>query len=279
VAGTNSSRDGVTGGPAIILVEPQLGENIGTAARAMMNCGLDDLRLVRPRDGWPNDKAVSAASGADRVLATARLYPTVEAAIGDLAHVYASTARDRYMVKRELTPRRAAEEMRGFLTAGGEPCGVLFGPERTGLVNDHIALADTVITVPLNPAFSSLNLAQAVMIIGYEWYTASIEARPEHLHTGHSRPADKAELLRFFEHFEEALVESGFLRHPDKRPSMTRNLRNLFQRAQCTEQELRTLHGIVTAFMGPRQRADGGTASPPPQSQRKPGPTEPHPEC
>src|SRR5690242_10305575 len=142
MAGTNSSREAAQGGPAIILVEPQLGENIGTAARAMMNCGLDDLRLVRPRDGWPNDKAVAAASGADRVLAGARLYPDVEAAIGDLAHVYASTARDRYMVKRELTPRRAAEEMCGFVAAG-EPCGVLFGPERTGLVNDQIALADT----------------------------------------------------------------------------------------------------------------------------------------
>jgi tRNA/rRNA methyltransferase len=255
MAGTNSSRDGVAGGPAIILVEPQLGENIGTAARAMMNCGLDDLRLVRPRDGWPNDKAVSSASGADRVLAKARLYPTVGAAIGDLAHVYASTARDRYMVKRELTPRRAAEEIRGFLAAA-EPCGVLFGPERTGLVNDDIALADTVITVPLNPAFSSLNLAQAVLLIGYEWYTADTEPQSERLHTGHSRPADKAELMRFFDHFEEALVESGFLRHPDKRPSMTRNLRNLFQRAGCTEQELRTLHGVITAFMGPRKRAD-----------------------
>ena len=255
MARTTSSRNGVTGGPAVILVEPQLGENIGTAARAMMNCGLDDLRLVRPRDGWPNDKAVAAASGADRVLDKARLYPSVEAAIGDLVHVYASTARDRYMVKRELTPRRAAEEMRGFLSAG-EACGVLFGPERTGLVNDDIALADTVVTVPLNPAFSSLNLAQAVLLIGYEWYTARTDPSPEHLHTGHSRPADKAELLRFFDHFEEALVESGFLRHPDKRPSMTRNLRNLFQRAQCTEQELRTLHGIITAFMGPRKRAE-----------------------
>ena len=276
MAGTNSSRDGVTGGPAVILVEPQLGENIGTAARAMMNCGLDDLRLVRPRDGWPNDKAVAAASGADNVLAKARLYPSVEAAIGDLAHLYASTARDRYMVKRELTPRHAAEEMRGFV-AGGEPCGVLFGPERTGLVNDHIALAEAVLTVPLNPAFSSLNLAQAVLIVGYEWFTAKTTPRPEHLHTGHSRPASKEELLRFFEQFEEALVDSGFLRHADKRPSMTRNLRNLFQRAQCTEQELRTLHGIITAFMGPRRRSASPSSLA--QSRRKPGPTEPHPEC
>jgi tRNA/rRNA methyltransferase len=253
MAGTDSSRGGMSGGPAVILVEPQLGENIGTAARAMMNCGLGDLRLVRPRDGWPNDKAVAAASGADRVLDAARLFPTVEAAIGDLAHVYASTARDRYMVKREVTPRVAAAEMRGFLAAG-ESCGILFGPERTGLVNDHIALADTVLTVPLNPAFSSLNLAQAVMIVGYEWFTALTAPPPETLHTGHSRLADKAELIRFFEHFEEALDQSGFLRHPDKRPSMTRNLRNLFQRAQCTEQELRTLHGVITAMMGARRR-------------------------
>ena len=254
MAGTDKSRGGATGGgPAIILVEPQLGENIGTAARAMLNCGLDDLRLVRPRDGWPNDKAITAASGADRVLHNARLFPDVPAAIADLRHVYASTARDRYMVKRELSPRRAAEEMRGFLAAG-EPCGILFGPERTGLVNDDIALADTVVTAPLNPAFSSLNLAQAVLIVGYEWFIAKTEPAAEVLHTGHSRPADKAELLRFFDHFEEALVLSGFLRHPDKRPSMTRNLRNLFQRAQCTEQELRTLHGVITAFLGPRKR-------------------------
>jgi tRNA/rRNA methyltransferase len=256
VAGTDHSRQAAAGGPAIILVEPQLGENIGTAARAMANCGLDDLRLVRPRDGWPSEKAVAAASGADAVLDKARLFPSVEASIGDLAHVYAATARDRYMVKRELTPRAAAAEMCGFLDAG-ESCGVLFGPERTGLVNDHIALADAVLTVPLNPAFSSLNLAQAVLLIGYEWFTAHTSPPPEILHSGHSRPANKAELIRFFEHFEEALDQSGFLRHPDKRPSLTRNLRNLFQRTGCTEQELRTLHGVITAFMGPRKRGGG----------------------
>jgi len=256
MAGTNRRRKAVGGGgPAIILVEPQLGENIGTAARAMANCGLDDLRLVKPRDGWPNDKAVAAASGADSVLQKARLFPGVPEAIADLVHVYASTARDRYMVKREVTPRRAAGEMRGFV-ALGEPCGVLFGPERTGLVNADIALADTVLTVPLNPAFSSLNLAQAVLIVGYEWFTAAGEAQPEMMHTGHSRPANKQELIRFFEHFEEALILSGFMKHPDKRPSLTRNLRNLFQRANCTEQELRTLHGVITAFLGPRRRAD-----------------------
>jgi tRNA/rRNA methyltransferase len=255
MAGTDHRRQAVTGGPAIILVEPQLGENIGTAARAMMNCGLDDLRLVRPRDGWPSNKAIGAASGADAVLAKARLYPSVPAAIADLVHVYATTARDRGMVRREVTPRRAADEMRSWLTAG-EAFGVMFGPERTGLVNDDVALAETVLTVPLNPAFSSLNLAQAVLIVGYEWFTSGTVASREILRRGGGRPATKEELLNFFAHLEEELIRSGFLRHPESRPHMIRNLRSLFQRAQCTEQELRTLHGVITSFAGLRQRKE-----------------------
>jgi tRNA/rRNA methyltransferase len=256
MAGTDHKKPQLTGGPAIILVEPQLGENIGTAARAMLNCGLDDLRLVKPRDGWPNEKAVAAASGADAVLDRARLYPSLRDAVADLRHVYASTARDRYMVKRAVMPRLAAAEIRAHLAAA-EPCGVVFGPERTGLVNSDLTLADTMLTVPLNPAFSSLNLAQAVLIIGYEWFIAREEPPAETLHTGHSRPATKDELVRFFDHFEEALVESGFIRQPEKRPSLFRNLRNFFQRAYPTEQELRTLHGVVTSFMGPRDRDRG----------------------
>jgi tRNA/rRNA methyltransferase len=253
MAGTDHRRQAVTDGPAIILVEPQLGENIGTAARAMLNCGLGDLRLVRPRDGWPSDKAIAAASGADALLAKARLYPDIPAAIAGLVHVYAATARDRGMVRREVTPRHAAPEMRTRIAAG-EACGVLFGPERTGLLNDDVALADTVLTVPLNPGFSSLNLAQAVLIVGYEWFTSDVSAPPEILRRGGSRPATKAELLNFFDHLEEELIRNGFLRNRESRPSMVRNLRSLFQRAQCTEQELRTLHGVVTAFAGPRER-------------------------
>jgi tRNA/rRNA methyltransferase len=252
MAGTDHKKSSLNGGPAIILVEPQLGENIGTAARAMLNCGLDDLRLVAPRDGWPSERAVAAASGADAVLDQARLYPTLREAVADLRHVYASTARDRYMVKRAVTPRLAAAEIRAHLAAD-EKCGVVFGPERTGLVNTDITLADTVLNVPLNPGFSSLNLAQAVLIVGYEWFIAREDPPAETLHTGHSRPATKEELVRFFDHFEEALVDSGFIRHPDKRPSLFRNLRNFFQRAYPTEQELRTLHGVVTSFMGPRK--------------------------
>jgi tRNA/rRNA methyltransferase len=253
MAGTDYRRPSVAGGPAIILVNPQLGENIGTATRAMFNCGLTDLRLVAPRDGWPSDKARSAASGADTVLDQARLFDTVEAAIGDLRHVYATTARDRDMVKRVVTPRQAAAELRAHI-GEGRACGILFGPERAGLVNDHVVLADTVISVPLNPAFSSLNLAQAVLIVGYEWFTAGDATPPADLPTGDSEPASKTSLISLFEHLEEALDRSGFLRHAEKRPSMVRNLRNLLQRAQCTEQEVRTLHGVITSLAGPRDR-------------------------
>lgn len=253
MAGTDYRRAIVTGGPAVILVEPQLGENIGTAARAMFNCGLTDLRLVKPRDGWPSEKARSAASGADPVLDQAQLHPSLEDAVGDLQHVYATTARDRDMVKRVVTPRQAAAEMRALM-GQGRACGLLFGPERMGLLNDHLALADTVITVPLNPAFSSLNLAQAVLLVGYEWFTAADATPAAELQTGDSEPATKEELQRFFEHLEEELDRNGFLRNIEKRPSMVRNIRNLFQRAQCTEQELRTLHGVITSFAGPRGR-------------------------
>ena len=231
-------------GPAIILVEPQLGENIGTAARAMLNCALGDLRLVRPRDGWPNRKAAAAASGADVVIEGARLFHSTAEAIADLTHVYATTARHRGQIKRVAAPRRAAAGMRKAL-AKGETAGILFGPERTGLHNDDMALADWVIQVPLNPAFSSLNLAQAVLIIGYEWLQAGTKAPPARLVTNETRPATKAELLNFFAHLERELDDCGFLRHQEKRPVMVRNIRNLFQRAELTEQEIRTLHGIV----------------------------------
>ncbi len=253
MAGTDRRRRRIADGPAVILVEPQLGENIGTAARAMLNCGLGDLRLVRPRDTWPNDKAMTAASGADLVVNGARLFGRIEDAIADLRHVYATTTRDRFMVKRVLTPRAAAAEMRR-LAAAGEACGILFGPERTGLTTDQVAFADTIVTAPLNPAFSSLNLAQAVLVVGYEWFMAGDETPGEQLPTGHSRPATQAEYRRFFDHLEEELVLNGFLRNKEARPSMVRNLRALLLRAQCTEQELRTLHGVVTAFAGPRRR-------------------------
>ncbi len=240
-------------GPAIILVEPQLGENIGTAARAMLNCGLVDLRLVRPRDGWPNRKAVAAASGADAVIENVRLFDSTAEAVADLSRVYATTARHRGQIKPVVTPRQAATEMRAAL-GRGEKTGVLFGPERTGLHNDDIPLADTVLQVPLNPAFSSLNLAQAVLLIGYEWFQAGSGVPARQLVTNQTGLASKAELLNFFAHLEQELVDCGFLRNAEKRPSMVRNIRNIFQRADLTEQEIRTLHGIVKELAHQRVR-------------------------
>ena len=242
-------------GPAIILVEPQLGENIGTAARAMYNCGLTDLRLVRPREGWPSEKARSSASGADPVIDAARVFDSVEEAIADLHHVYASTARDRYMVKRVVTPRQAATELRALI-GEGLGCGILFGPERMGLINDHVALAETIISVPLNPQHTSLNLAQAVLLVGYEWYIAGDATPASQIPESPRGKATSEQLVRFFQHLEEELDRTGFLHNIAKRPSMVRNLRNLFQRAQLTDQELRSLHGIVSAFARPRGKRD-----------------------
>jgi tRNA/rRNA methyltransferase len=253
MAGSDRRREPVTGGPAIILVRPQLGENIGTAARAMFNCGLTDLRLVAPRDGWPNARAVAAASGADLVLERARLYATAQEAVADLRHVYASTARDRYMLKPAATPRGAAAAMRGWIVAG-EPCGVLFGPERAGLENDEVVLADTLLTVPLNPAHASLNLAQAVLLIGYEWFLAADATPAVALNLRRTRPATKDELEGFLLQLVDSLERANYFRPPEKKPSMVRSIRNIFQRQQLMEQDIRTLRGIVKELAeGPRK--------------------------
>ncbi len=249
MSGTDTSVKSLGGGPVVILVDPQLGQNIGMAARAMLNCGLEELRLVRPRDGWPNSAAESAASGAGVVLEQTRLFDTTAEAVADLTRVYAATARPRGMITPVVTPRQAAAELRAVLAAGTR-AGVMFGPERSGLVNDDIALADTVLSVPLNPAFASLNLAQAVFVVGYEWLIAGSAADSgapgRELSLGATRLATQAELIGLFERLEAALDARGFLYPAEKRPTMVRNLRNLFQRAQLTEQEVRTLHGIVS---------------------------------
>lgn len=255
MAGTDRSRAGTLGaGPAIVLVEPQLGENIGMAARAMLNGGLCDLRLVRPREPWPNDKAIAAASGADQVLNAARLFPTPEAAIADLTLVLAATARERDMTKRVVTPRQAATDLRAHL-GGGASAGILFGREARGLDNDEIALADAILAVPLNPAFCSLNLAMAVLLMSYEWFTAA-DATPadQVVMPPETRPAEKAELLGMFEHLETELDVCGFLRNQQQRPTMVRNLRNALGRARLTEQEVRTFRGIITCLVSGRPR-------------------------
>lgn len=250
MAGTDQTKSDLSQGekaPAVILVQPQLGENIGTASRAMLNFGLSDLRLVSPRDGWPSERARAAASGADIVIDGARLCARTEEAVADLDYVIATTARTRDMVKPVLTPETAAAKLREVIGGGGR-AGVLFGPERTGLTNDDVALADAVLMVPVNPAFASLNLAQAVLLIGYEWFKAGDATPAERIDYLQSRPANKEELLGFFEHLERELDRFGFLKPPEKRPSMVRNLRNMFQRAALTEQEVRTLRGVVAAL-------------------------------
>jgi tRNA/rRNA methyltransferase len=239
--------------PAVILVAPQLAENIGTAARAMMNCGLTDLRLVNPRDPFPNERADRASVGALEMMPPVRVFTRTEDALADLNLVYAATARDRKMVKPILTPRAMAEEA---LAAGrgGRKVGLLFGPERTGLEKDDIALADAVVTVPLNPEFTSLNLAQAVLLLGYEWYQAGDGTPGRVLETHGAVPATKEELYGFFAHFEKALDECGFLRNEEARPNMIRNMRNMWARADLTEQEIRTLHGVVKELTTLREK-------------------------
>jgi tRNA/rRNA methyltransferase len=258
--GAAAAKLASSGAPAIILVEPQLGENIGAVARAMLNCALVDLRLVRPRDGWPNPKAAAAASGADIVLERARLFDSVEAAIADLARLYATSARPREMVKPVLTPRRVAVEIRAA-AARGERVGLLFGPERAGLSNDHLALADAMVLAPLNPAFASLNLAQAVLLLGYEWYQAGKKSPARTLPLGRSPIAAKAELVGLFGHLEGALDRSGFLRNAEKRPTMVRNIRNMLDRAGLTRQEVRTLRGIVASLVEPKPARIGRKAA------------------
>jgi tRNA/rRNA methyltransferase len=253
--GAGSAGDGPQ--PAIILVEPQLGENIGMVARAMLNCGLSELRLVNPREPWPNAKARAAASGADLVLAQARLFAATEEAIADLAHVYATTARSRDMVKPALTPRRAGLELRAQ-AARGERTGILFGKEAKGLHNDDVALAGAIVAAPLNPAFSSLNLAMAVLLVAYEWLVAEADPAQGELAIGKdTRPATGAELSGLFGHLEGELDACGFLRVAEKRPIMVRNLRNIFVRAGLTEQEVRTLRGVIACLVsGPRRKPE-----------------------
>jgi tRNA/rRNA methyltransferase len=242
-------------GPAIILVEPQLGENIGAVARAMLNCGLTDLRLVKPRDGWPSDPARRAAAGADIVIDGARLFDAVEAAITDLQTVYATTARLRDMVKPVLSPKAAVERI---VTAEGrgQTTGVMFGPERSGLTNDHVALADAALTFSLNPGFTSLNLAQAVLLVGWEWRQQSTEAPPAEMVPLISQPATHGDMAHLYAHIETELEAGGFYFPPENRPHMVRNLRNLLTRANLTEQDVKTLHGVIACLS--RLRARGG---------------------
>ena len=247
--------------PAIILVRPQLGVNIGTAMRAMANFGLDELLLVAPREGWPNPHAEAAASKAQDRIRPPELYDDVPAAIGKFNWVCATTARQRDLTTPVLTPQQMVHEIARRLE-DGQRCAILFGPERSGLTNDDIALVDATVMIPVRPDFASLNLGQAVLLIGYEWlreaasHAASLgrvstyeKPRMPGFQAQTARPATKAELIGFFEHLETALDERGFLYPPEKRPNMVRNIRAMFSRMGITEPEVKTLRGIVAALI------------------------------
>lgn len=244
--------------PVFVLVEPQLGENIGATARAMFNFGCADLRLVAPRDGWPNEKARIAASGANFVIDDAAAYPSLEAALGDLTYVVATTARQRPLKKPVLTPEEAIAALRERI-ARGERCGILFGRERNGLETAEVANADALVMIPVNSRFASLNLAQAVLLLGYAWMreigtgtlgrvTTYESPLSTGLNLGAERLAAKEELFGFFDHLESELDRLGFFNPLEKRPSVVQNLRTMFTRMALTQQEVRTLRGIVATL-------------------------------
>ena len=237
--------------PIIVLVRPQLGENIGAVARAMLNCGLDRLRLVAPRDGWPSASAHKNAAGADHVLEAANLYDTLPEAIADCHLIIASSARRRDRVARILTPHAAAVDLHKAILTGQRPA-ILFGAERSGLNNDEMTLAAQVIEIPLNPDFCSLNLAQAVLLVVWEYHCLHIKMPQRQLFVGggqnmrpDQKPATGGELQALFMHLEEELQACGFLFLPEKRPGMVRNIRAMLQRADLTRGEVQTLRGII----------------------------------
>jgi tRNA/rRNA methyltransferase len=258
-AGTDKTKTWIdAAGPIIILVEPQLGENIGAAARVMANFGLGRLRLVKPRDGWPNMQARRAASGADRVLEEAELYDTLDAAIADCTLVLATTARAHDQAKPVISPQAAATLLAPRVAAG-ERVAVMFGRERYGLENDEVALADRIVTFPVNPAFASLNLAQAVAVIAYEWFKLACAGALPFAMPQKSSSAGKEQVQAFFAHLERQLDAIEYFRPLEKRATMLVNLRNIFARMQPTQQDIQTLHGIVVALTeGRKGPARGG---------------------
>jgi tRNA/rRNA methyltransferase len=259
MAGTDKTQNQVLGpAPLVVLAHPQLGENIGTAARAMANFGLHELRLVAPRDGWPNEKAVTASSGAHWIVEGAKVFDDLPSALVDINYVYATTARPRDMIKEVITPEQAGHDMRARV-ARDEKVAILFGRERWGLSNEEVSLADVIVTAPVNPAFASINIAQAVLLMGYEWFKEHAvslgQQTPElaaldgpGLQTPDTRLATKEELYGFFDHLERELDEAGFFKTEKKKPTMRLNLRNMFVRAELTEQEIRSLRGMVSSL-------------------------------
>ncbi|MFV0320927.1 MAG: RNA methyltransferase [Alphaproteobacteria bacterium] len=251
MAGTDRKRSAVSMDniqPIIILLRPQLGENIGMVARAMLNMGLTELRLVAPKQGWPNDAAINPSSGALPEAVNVTVFDCAKDAIADIHQIWATTARPRQMSMEVQAPDIAINEIKHELQKG-QKIGVMFGREATGMNNDEIVLADKIITAPLNPAFSSLNLAQAVLLVAWEWRKQNTHEPTEILpRYGQSAPASKQELNYLFEHLETELDLVGFFKTAEKKPIMARNLRNIFERSQLSSQEVRTLRGMIAGL-------------------------------
>ncbi len=228
--------------PAIILASPQLGENIGTAARAMANFGVTDLRLVTPRDGWPNERARAASSGAHHVIDGARVFETLAEAVADLSFVIATTRRLRHMTKRVEGPDAGLRELCA-VAAGGSRTGILFGRERWGLENDEVALANIIVTFPVDPAFASLNVAQSVLLMTYEWRRVAMGAPPPNV--DENPPPTREEVLGLWQHLVDVLEPSGYFRAPDMAEHMKRNLLLILSDAAWSRQQVRTLRGVL----------------------------------
>jgi len=254
MAGTNSSiKLDLAPAPVVILCEPQLGENIGTAIRAMANFGLWELRLVNPREGWPNEKANAASTKAEHVISRVQVFEKLEDAIEDLSLVFATTARKRDMFKPVIGPDVAGNRMNAHIKKD-QKTGLLFGRERWGLNNDEVALCDAIVTLPVEPAFASLNIAQAVLILAYEWRRASKADEDLPFGSNEGLPADKGDIVRMFEHLEGSLDKAGFFTVEEKRPSMVQNLRAMLTRTNFNQQELRTFRGVISALERAHER-------------------------
>ena len=252
--------------PFFILVRPQMGENIGAAARAMLNFGLTGMRVVDPRDGWPNPRAAALASGAGRLLDHAGLFADVPASIADCDYVFATTARGRELTKPVVTPERAMEQTRA-LVAEGKRVGFLFGPERAGLENEDLVHANAIVTVPVNPDFPSLNLGQCALLLAYEWRRQTAEVAPEVMAMARTDFATRLEVDKLAEHYEQRLGDAGFFHPDEKAPGMKLALRNMWARLNLTRAEVQTFHGMLRQIAWKlKQQGSTGDGAPPPRS-------------
>ncbi len=240
--------------PSVVLIRPQMGENIGAAARAMLNFGLDRMRITSPRDGWPNQKAVAMASGAGRVLDDAQIFTTTADAISDCTYVYATTARPRELTKPVFSPEAAMQDAQARIAAG-QRVAILFGPERAGMENDDIALSNVIVTVPVNPEFASLNLAQCVLLMGYEWRRATTEVTA-HTISMEGDWAEQIEIEKLAEHYEQRMETAGFFYPETKAANMKTNLRNLWSRMPLTRADVQILHGVLRQMVRWKERGE-----------------------